>query len=386
MYMTRVFHSVGQGAFYTECFSIRKNDDEIDITIVYDCGSKLGGKYVEKQIKRNFKKEQEIHALFISHLHEDHINGIPSLIEHCNVKRIFFPLISSENRFLLKAIYKSVVADENLQEFVIEFIDSPVGAIKHLLNKRDRRDHTTIELIGVKEAHGENDLTSTHDYEGVEVFNSGENAMDKIDDTLSSFWEYIPYNFKQIERIEELKEELRKNKVSLESLEKWDVEAVKLARKAYEKLEGGLNTNTMTLYSGNINSCRCSDYFWMKCVGSNIDSISTCFFRMGCLYMGDYNAKKSAEFAELKTKYQAYWNNISCIQVPHHGSKKNFNADLIEPGRICVISAGENNKYGHPNSEVINAICLRRGYPLIVTEETNSVMFLCNNQICRLIY
>ena len=97
------------------------------------------------------------------------------------------------------------MADENLQEFVIEFIDSPVGAIKHLLNKRDRRDHTTIELIGVKEAHGENDLTSTDDYEGVEVFNSGENAMDKIDDTLSSFWEYTPYNFKQIERIEELK-------------------------------------------------------------------------------------------------------------------------------------------------------------------------------------
>lgn len=372
MYMSREFHSVGQGAFYTEHFSIRKHDTDNYINIVYDCGTSSGKEYIEDQIKSRFKKGQYIHALFISHLHEDHINGIPILIEHCNVKRIFFPLISSENRILLKAIYKYVVVDENLQEFVIEFIDSPVSAIKHLLNKLDKRDHTTIELIGVKEAHGENDLTSTHDYEGVEVFNSGENAMDKIDDTLSSFWEYIPYNFKQIERIEELKEELRKNKVSLESLEKWDVEVVKLARKAYGKLEGGLNTNTMTLYSGNINSNRCSDYFWMEC----LVGIAWNFSRMGCLYMGDYNAKKSAEFAELKTKYQAYWNNISCIQVPHHGSKKNFNADLIGPGRICVISVGKNNKYGHPNSEVINAICLRRGWPLIVTEETNSVIFI----------
>jgi hypothetical protein len=38
--MERIFHPIGHGAFYTERFYERDNDDP-SLSVVYDCGSKL---------------------------------------------------------------------------------------------------------------------------------------------------------------------------------------------------------------------------------------------------------------------------------------------------------------------------------------------------------
>ena len=88
MRMKRTFHSVGQGAFYTERFNIGNRK----INVVYDCGTTTAPKekIIEREISNVFKKNEEIHALFISHLDADHINGIEYLAKYCNVKKIFF--------------------------------------------------------------------------------------------------------------------------------------------------------------------------------------------------------------------------------------------------------------------------------------------------------
>lgn len=93
--MIRSFLPVGQGAFYCEQFE-GWGDNE-DVNIVYDCGSSTNVKLVEKQIRDNFYKGQTIHAVFISHLDDDHINGIPFLLKYCHVKKMFFPLITEKN-------------------------------------------------------------------------------------------------------------------------------------------------------------------------------------------------------------------------------------------------------------------------------------------------
>ena len=83
----RSFLPVGQGAFYKETFY----SDGLDkpISIVYDCGSSTGLDYIEKNIKNNFDKKDDIKAVFISHFDEDHINGLEWLLRYCNVKYLF---------------------------------------------------------------------------------------------------------------------------------------------------------------------------------------------------------------------------------------------------------------------------------------------------------
>ncbi len=120
--LTRMFASVGQGAFYIEKFNNGTN-------IVYDCGSTTGISYVKREIKSFFYEGEDIEALFISHLHEDHINGIPYLMEYCNVKNVFFPLIRDEDKILLN-IQEEILKTENKD--VSDLINNPYTFIDNL--------------------------------------------------------------------------------------------------------------------------------------------------------------------------------------------------------------------------------------------------------------
>ena len=46
------------------------------------------------------------------------------------------------------------------------------------------------------------------------------------------------------------------------------------------------------------------------------------------------------------------------IKVPHHGSKNGLNQGLLDAVKpeLAVISVGENNRFGHPSSEVLNML------------------------------
>ena len=79
MIMHRTFHSVGQGAFYTEEF---RSVARPRFTTVYDCGTETAEGNMDiplNQQIRDFKfrlRNKEIDLLFISHFHGDHVNGL----------------------------------------------------------------------------------------------------------------------------------------------------------------------------------------------------------------------------------------------------------------------------------------------------------------------
>lgn len=381
MNMIRTFHSVGQGAFYTERFYIGARE----INIVYDCGTttKDKGKIIEREISNAFKKNDEIHALFISHLDADHINGIEYLAKYCNVKKIFFPIISSENRILLKLMLEISGADEEESKFVREVLDNTVNVLRRLVDSPIGGKSGEVKLIGVKEG-GQREADSSGEYYqlDVEILESGKDVSKKIDSDLTAFWQYIPYNFRQNERITILKNKMKEEGVSLNDLEKWDGDIIDKMKEMYQKLEGKLNSNSMTLYSGPINQLIPypripSKNFGGFRLGYRYSCKQVCR-RWGCLYTGDYNANSQSNFIQLKEEYKEHWNNIGCIQIPHHGSAYNYNSGLIRPMRICIVSAGERNSYGHPHSEVLKDICLKRGNPYWVTEngKTRQIFWL----------
>ncbi len=73
------------------------------------------------------------------------------------------------------------------------------------------------------------------------------------------------------------------------------------------------------------------------------------------LLTGD--APKEVEDEVLK-KYGKYLNNIDILKVGHHGSNTSTGERLImlTTPKYALISAGENNRYGHPHIEVLNVL------------------------------
>ena len=117
-YMTRTFHPVGHGAFYTERFN--DEDGKCVFTAVYDCGASSSNR-IEKAIKAAFKNKEEIDLLFISHLHKDHINGVMQLMEQCNVKRIVLPAL--EDEVVIEALLYNYTQAEEFDNDANKFIE-----------------------------------------------------------------------------------------------------------------------------------------------------------------------------------------------------------------------------------------------------------------------
>ena len=87
------------------------------------------------------------------------------------------------------------------------------------------------------------------------------------------------------------------------------------------------------------------------------------------MFMGDAGIDKEKDILD---KYNI--SDINVLKVGHHGSKtssdKNF-IDEIDP-KYSVISVGKNNRYGHPNKEVLNNLDGSRIYR---TDQDGSIMF-----------
>lgn len=87
------------------------------------------------------------------------------------------------------------------------------------------------------------------------------------------------------------------------------------------------------------------------------------------MFMGDAGVEKERDILK---KYHI--SNIDVLKVGHHGSKtssgKKF-IDEINP-KYSIISVGKNNRYGHPNKEVLNNLNDSKIYR---TDQDGSVMF-----------
>ncbi|MGN1355429.1 MAG: DNA internalization-related competence protein ComEC/Rec2 [Bacilli bacterium] len=91
------------------------------------------------------------------------------------------------------------------------------------------------------------------------------------------------------------------------------------------------------------------------------------------MFMGDASVTTEKEILD---KYNLP--NIDVLKVGHHGSKtssgKNF-IDEISP-KYSIISVGKNNRYGHPNKEVLENLDNSKIYR---TDQDGSIMFKIKN-------
>ena len=91
------------------------------------------------------------------------------------------------------------------------------------------------------------------------------------------------------------------------------------------------------------------------------------------MFMGDSGIEKEKDILD---KYNI--SDIDVFKVGHHGSKTSSDKkfiDEIKP-KYSIISVGKNNRYGHPNKEVLNNLKQSKVYR---TDQDGSIMFKIKN-------
>lgn len=411
MEVTRIFHPIGQGGFYTESF-----DDQH--MVVYDCGGK-SRVFMEEYINSFLSEipEQPIEAVFISHLHEDHINGLQHLIAKTEVRRIFLPQLTKEkvlDVLLYNALHSSKI---NSNDFIINFIDAI----------RLEREFENVAIIQVQES----EMRERPNIDSISI----DSPLTQISPSLPSgtpltfnnnLWYYIPYNpvspslsFDKI-----LDEKIRETLINIYNDPSAKSQAEKIAelmknkgievcKNAYAELFGRIhNSQSMPIFSGLLNprgttttieighvsnpiepirlikhiyidnhNCELellaniedSYHSIVHCHSHMIHCRRACNIITNFLYTGDFEA---GNVISLKNYFIGHlWNSICGIQIPHHGSRHNYTPNLYSGKLYAVASAGIRNKYHHPNIDTLTNIAANGCFPFVVTEDSKTAIY-----------
>lgn len=367
MKIIRTFHPVGQGAFYSERHE--------NFNVVYDCGTEYKNR-VNKSIKRTvetaFSKNDEIDILFISHFDYDHVGHISTLKSSVKeIKKVVLPLLHDETKRLLSFFYKELGATD-----VATLIANPQEFFGN---------ETTIVEVELSE-NGQTPIDDNLEPIDIDYLNTKIKSGSGIKKTFSDYsWVYIPYNHDYKTRNSDLKTKLTKAGFDVSKMKSDENYALNQAvnerpklKKIYDSLDGKINENSMVVYSGVIdkskhnfevyslfhNLCCMDDYFYHRFWRRHFDED-----RVSCIYTGDTDLN----IVKIKSIFKNYWENVGLIQIPHHGDAKSFNADILDFPKLCPISVGKNNSYGHPSDKVVIDILSHDCCPIFITEDKNSI-------------
>ena len=91
------------------------------------------------------------------------------------------------------------------------------------------------------------------------------------------------------------------------------------------------------------------------------------------LFMGDAGVGREKDILD---KYNL--SDIDVLKVGHHGSKTSSSKELINEIKpnYSIISVGKNNRYGHPNKEVLDNLDDSKIYRI---DQVGSIMFKIKN-------
>lgn len=356
MRIIRTIHPVGQGAFYTEKFICENGDQKL---VVYDCGAKSNDyKYLTVELSSYFHKAQFIDLLFVSHFDDDHINGIIQLKKlGIKIKTVVVPLIDQNNRWFYICTGGALV----------------MGAINN--PKSFFGADNLIEVESVNEnILNENDENSKEiDIEGIDDKIKSGNHM--LLSGLKQHWYYIPYNFEEDKRRNELVTELKNNDYFVNAAKDMDCTVEDLLHND-KFIEGnssiinsiykgictdGANRCSLVVYSGPTKKkdnparfCYCENHnYWCRF------GLIGC----GCLYLGDTDLNQGRRPNKIIRQLELFLKHciseIGTIQLPHHGAIKNFNKSLLSYNKnykLFFASFGNGNTYGHPSYDVVEQI------------------------------
>ena len=357
--LTRTIHPVGQGALYSEIFSEQK---KTFFTAVYDCGSNN-----KDSLTTEIKKTDKVDLIFISHFHDDHINGIKEIQQ--NVKPLIIIPGISHYAFVIDLISNYLYTGDIKCDSISFMLD----CLPALRSARNSNNGPNQIIIGQDRNWESKTIVVQESLKSIGM-------PDPTDDSKDLFlWRYDAY-FHKYDKVKE-KELIDKLSEKIPQLAEPRSDNFK-DEKWYRHLLDGLSKLDLgyikkvfsSVYNGSPNR------YSMLVHSYPVDKDLT---NMDCLYTGDIPITESVKptFINIKPHY---------IQVPHHGSKSNYivckeykdgkdckkcreqNECIYNHQQIAFISVGNTNSYGHPHKETLIKLIHKCRTVHVITENGDS--------------
>ncbi len=435
------FHNVGHGLFYTGILWNKLNKlkfykaKSYKATFVYDCGSislcpsELGNRINEflnklHRLKCNHKEESVIDLLIISHFHADHINGLPMLLEKVTqVRNVVMPYLSFLERILIATV--NLVNFKVFDQRYFEFLYDPITYL--LENYSDKIGR--IILIGrspegppsdggdfqIPEAPLDFNPENPLDIENLGDGRGNEALKQKIMSEVPSWNRFLAsdeppltvkthngyaillgslffrffnlkYSFPDLDKKLNCFENCIKGIWGVTDLRNVSKEEVicelrrkrnNKFRKCYENCFGKKNLNLTSLACLHIPLIKKSDEFLVFHCGNEEFSFLDINKSMAYMLTGDLLFNKRKYIQEFQTHFKSLLKDIFIFQVPHHGSRYNWNNNLLSLlNNALLLPISVSYKGKHPHKEVILDILDHNRIPIIVNE--------CRNFQCEL--
>lgn len=372
---------MGQGAFYAESFHLQGMPDPINV--VFDCGvlpESMLLKGLNLSLPTAFGLDRTIHAVFISHLHDDHVNGLDELKRRYDVKRVYYPGIDKEDKYLMDFWYRL-----NGQEGGVSY-ELCMGEASQI----NRFPGTELRPIGAEVSDGEEvkDVTLGDIATAGQRSEEATKTRERIANSKFANWRFRPFNYRRDALIQSVEKRLAPilppGGLSDENVDVlWKKYGKNRIKEAYGPVKH-FNTNSMVFFSGPpLSTSNRAEHFSQHLECCHQKPCSACGTLLarpaGCLYTGDYDASCDERWEKLQNHYKGLQNDcrddgdaIGCLQVPHHGSQENFNPKFLDKDRIYVASVGLYNSYGHPHQCVRLAFQEKKMALFCVTEQQES--------------
>ena len=398
----RTFDPVGQGAVYAEVRGMGSRQ----FTVVYDCGN-WRRKQSAVEVVKCFKVPC-VDILYISHFHADHISLIDELVKHAQIKKVYIPLLSNEERAVLMAYYQN-----KGQAYSGCF--NIVSAPREVFGPKTEVVAVAPVLYPESTEKDDFDVLAEEDYDSFwssRIVKS--NTVERISEQMgeaSTNWVFVPHNYEEVKRRVILENLFKSEQIPFSSSVPLTLSFItryqdKLV-KVYGKLNGGMNENSMFLYSGpdvrshrvagyRVRNMQCSNNYnciqknrmgsiAFSCAGHYLSDVrcrrckknsgANCLkclaeplglVRAGCVYTGDGNLN----LVNISNEFLPYWDNVGTVLIPHHGSPHNFLPGFLSAHQLwCPVSVGSCSPYkNHPSDAVLTAIGQQNGFPICVTD------------------
>lgn len=359
MYSRFKLWSVGQGLFYTGTINNEFN-------FVYDCGGKKT--YIKESIDKYLNEYgiEELDMLIISHFDEDHINGLPILLSKIEkISQIYIPYYGGISTYLLLVIYLYIYDFDLLKmESEIIFVDSNLE-VRDDFSEENRENYNLDEKLkigGIKLTKMRMPIVKYKNIWKFKFYNTylkNKKVLDSIE--------------KEIEDII-AKHNCRGLSDLLSQINNSDIKNE--LRAVYNKFCMSSDTSKQNQSSLCVFHSHISHIFLSQDVVICYDSDKYCAYHKYCKYciyennyhpnyisgsmlVGDISLNESSRFTHFLKYYRNEMKNIKFFLTPHHGAMNNWNSNILNNcpnAKFFLNSAGLNNPYGHPNSEVISDI------------------------------
>ena len=336
------FHNVGQGLFYSGLLSSKIGSNHNVFSFVYDCGSTSSKKLLHHEID-NFKmslneKNKKLDLLVLSHLHDDHINGIDYLLQDLEVDTVVLPYQTEVFKLL------TLLSTNEDNDVILDFYREPVIWLR---NRGVRR----VFLVSPEgENYNRGDLNESYfktadsdQFQSIHIKNGG---------ICLPYWEFAfcGINWYGDEEYRAILDKIIEEKLPV--IGELSIENIKLLKKEIEakfeedSIKYSVNRTSVIMLHRPLNTSeyQCYSRFPGRCFNYSFNKHS-----LDTILTGDIELKENEDIPFLTN----YMHDYHILQYPHHGSDKNNMRYFVHLDAIAnVVSYGLTNSYMHPHINV----------------------------------